>query len=352
MNRYRLPILVWTLALSANAAAEPITVKSGGAVLAVAFAPNGSLLAYARAVPLPDGHRRGDVVLWDAVRGQEQCVLTGHPGAVGALAFSPDGKLLTSGGSRQWQATPVDEALNVKIWDVGAGRELTTLLGQGDQVTDVAFSPDGKTLATAGIDGTVKLRLVERDWRVRATLKPPTQKTRDEPAFRLAFGPGGHWLAVGLGGGAIEIWDLQSLRMTHRLRAHDVKQHGVAVVVSPQDAALIAVSPDAVQVWDTETFQVRKTFAVPPKAWPAALSADGRLLAVGASKEWDQPAEVIVWDLVDGKRIGALAGFKKSVCALAFSADGKRLACGSYDETVRVWLVKEIGAPSAGDAKP
>lgn len=345
--RTRLCLLLAALGLAQSAgspaAAEPGIVKAPGAVQAVAFSPDGKLLACGCAVFEPKRYARGEVVLWDVAKGERRGVLTGHPGAVACLAFRPDGKILVSGGCRQEKGGDDDRSENIKVWDVDAGREQTTLLGQGDQVTAVAFSPDGKTLASAGIDGTVKLRLPDRAWKVRATLKPPTKRTRQEPAFSLAFDPQGRWLAVGVLGGTIEIWDLATLRPKHTLRAHEVKTYGVTVAVSPDGKTLAGSSPDGtVRLWDTKEFQIRKTFDVGARLSPLAFSPDNSLLAVGEFGEWERPARVLLWDVVAGRQIASLEGHKKAVCSLAFSGNGRLLASGSYDETARIWPLGDI----------
>ena len=120
---------------------QPKTVQRPGSVGAVAFSPDGKLLAIGGAVPAKNGYARGEILVWDVASSQQRHVLAGHPGAVGALAFTPDGKILASGGQRQYALHLGEEPQNVKLWDVASGRELATMLGQGDQVTCIAFFP-------------------------------------------------------------------------------------------------------------------------------------------------------------------------------------------------------------------
>jgi WD40 repeat protein len=328
------------------AAAEPKTVAAPGPVTAVAFSPDGSLLACGIHAPgEPAGYPHGAVVLLDVSKGQKLRVLTGHPGAVACLAFTPDGKILASGGIRQYVATDPDEAQNLKIWDVASGRELATLLGQADEVTCVAFSPDGKTLASGGIDGTVKLRLVEGNWKVRATLKPPTRKTREEPVLSLAFHPNAGWLAVGVGGGTVEIWDLATLKLKQKLRVHDVKNHGVMVALTPDGSTLVAATPQGqVQLRDTESFRIQRTINAGGNVWPLAVSRDGKCMATVAVKadDWNKPCAVTLWELSTGQRIAALVGHQKAVSGVVFSNDGRSMASGSADSTVKLWTLSDV----------
>ena len=134
------------------------------------FSPNGKLLA--------SGGCDGDIKIWDIAAGKVKTVLKGHEWAVSSVAFSPDGKLLASVGGagigdEEWEEPP-NPFCEVKVWDVAAGRVLASLSGDTGQMWSVAFSPDGKLLATGDWtdiafpkDGPGKVRL----WDVQVILK-------------------------------------------------------------------------------------------------------------------------------------------------------------------------------------
>src|SRR5262245_11790337 len=117
-------------------------------VVSVAFSPDGKTLASAS--------YDGKLKLWDMTTGKERATLKGHRGWVGSVAFSPDGKTLASViiGS---PAGPDKDNKTIKLWDVTTGKERSILQGHTSWVFAVAFSPDGKTLASASGDKTVKL---------------------------------------------------------------------------------------------------------------------------------------------------------------------------------------------------
>ncbi len=351
MKRYSpLPSFLVCLATGTCLAAAPdaMTFKAHeGGVRALAFSPDGKLLALGGAVPsdvpAEKGYTRGEVILWDITTGKRGRVLKGHPGEVNCLAFSPDGKILASGGQRQYRLVNSNTAQNLKVWDVSAGREIITLLGQTHGVTCVAFSADGNTLVSGSLDGTVKLRLRDQQWKTRATLKPPTRKTSEDGVSTLGFHPLEGWLATGCIGGIIEVWDTTTLKLRRRLRVHQVEKHGCFVEISADGKTLATSTPDGVvQLWDTKSFRIRDSFkAQPDGVWYLALSPDGNFLAT-AGGAWDQPSSVTLWHLPRHKRAAVLKGHTMAVAALAISTDGKRLASASFDGTVKVWPLGDV----------
>src|SRR5262249_15624635 len=114
------------------------------AVTAIAFNPSSSLLATAS--------KDHTVRLWDAGTGEPIGTLTGHTDRVNAVAFSPDGRVLVSAAGGGDETSDVEDD-TVRLWDTTTGRESAILSGHTNPVTAIAFSPDGRTLATGG--GTV-----------------------------------------------------------------------------------------------------------------------------------------------------------------------------------------------------
>jgi WD40 repeat protein/tRNA A-37 threonylcarbamoyl transferase component Bud32 len=226
--------------------------------------------------------------------------LTGHTDIVDTMAFSPDGKTLASGGADD----------TVRLWDVATRRQLGNALAvpasgppYSNFVAAVAFSPDGKTLASGGGDGTVRLWNVATHQQIGT---PLTSNTNFVAA--MAFSRDGKTLASGGGDGTVWLWNVVTRR--------------------PIGAPLQAPSGDVFSV---------------------AFSPDGKTLATGS-----RDGTVRLWNVSTDRQIGApLTGHAKAVSSMAFSPDGKTLATGSADGTVRLWNVathRQIGNPLTGHA--
>ena len=207
-----------------------------------------------------------------------------------------------------------------------------TLTGHTDQVTGVAFSPDGRLLATTSNDGTARV------WDP-ATGDCLRTFTGHNPIVRgMAFGPGGQLLTAASGRDMARVWDPATGDCLRTLTGHDSYVEGVAL--SPDGRLLATASSDGTaRVWDVSTGGCLRTLTGHTReVWDVAFSPDGRLLATASS---DRTARV--WDVATGGCLRTLTGHKWRIWDVAFSPDGRLLATAGENKTARVWDVATGG---------
>ena len=233
-----------------------------------------------------DGSARA--VLWEAQTGAVVREFKGHTKWVAAVAFSPDGRRLATVGYAD---------RFIKLWDTETGQEIRTLTGHEGDIKAVCFSPDGRLLASAGFDSAAGIRLweVETGRQVRA-LRPRQWFST------VAFSPDGQRLASGGGSGIVHVDD----------------------VATGAEIAAFAVAGASESNWIEHL----------------AFSPDGQRLATASV---DRTARL--WDVASGKELACFTGHGAALTAVAFSPDGRCLATASVDGTVRLW-------PSAGVVAP
>jgi WD40 repeat protein len=253
--------------------------------------------------------------LWRRCHSGRRWAVHGDGGTV--VAFSPDGKTLASGTA---DAT-------VKFWDVASGQMRTTLRGLGGRVAATAFSPDGKTLA-AGINGDVGL------WDV-ATAQKRGRLQAQVQLWSLAFAPDGKRLACGHTSCA-RLWDLETGRLEATLPMHEGQFDEVTVAFSPDGKTLACCGSNgdlvrSIRLWDVATRRERLTLAA---SGVMAYCSDGKTLAAGGVFD---PVQLL--DLVTGKSWPKR--WKPTYAtALAFSPDGLTLAVASTKRSVLLWDLK------------
>jgi WD40 repeat protein len=246
----------------------------------------------------------------------------GHTKSIASVAFSPDGKTLASGG---WDGS-------IRLWDVATGNETAKAHAQSGGVLCVAFSPDGKRIVFGG--SRVEI------WDITMG-KTTTAMDGRYAAMSAAFSPDGKSLAVGTpSAGEVILWDLAARKVAASLTYEGTYPDDVdpvcSVVFSPNGKTLAFGHLDngEMMLWDVAASK-KPAASLGQAGTPilaVAFSPDGRTLVSGG-----KGGRVKLWDVVTRKCVDDLAGYALDVNAVAFSPDGKTLALGGEAKSVRLW---------------
>jgi len=300
-----------------DAGAKKVITQLNDDANSATFSPDGKLIA--------DGGTDGVIRLFNGTTGAPVRELNGHTGQVYCAVFSPDGNYLVS----------VGEDNTVRVWKPSTGEGVKVLRGHTAAVHEVVFSPDKNHFATEASDEKGMIWSLDSD-----TGKVLTGLTGTKAA--LAFSPDGKLLATEGGPGTelgalpegdypATVWDVETGKMKFLLGGH--QDRITSVNFSPDGNAIVTSSGDnTARLWTSDGQLVKELRGHTRPLTLALFSPDGKFVVTASADN-----TVRVWDSLDGKLITEFRGHSQAVNEVAFSADGQFIITADDDQTARLW---------------
>ncbi|BAY31277.1 WD-40 repeat-containing protein [Nostoc carneum NIES-2107] len=294
------------------------------AVNSVAFSPDSQKLA--------SGSDDSTIKLWDVSTGKviqtiphlqeatptASYIDSGYQDSVTSIAFSSDGKKLASGS----------EDKTIKLWDISTGKLLQTFNGHSSLIKTIALSSDGKKLASGSDDKTIKL------WDISTGKLLQTFSGHSDVVNSVAFSSDGQKLASGSKDKTIKLWDVSTGKVLQTFNGHSKSVNSVAF--SPDGKQLASGSSDnTIKLWNFSNSKVSQTLSGHSNPVNSvAFSRDGKQLLSGSNDK-----TIKLWDVTTAKLLQTLSGHREAVNSVAFRGDGQQLVSGSNDHTIKLWNV-------------
>jgi small GTP-binding protein len=242
--------------------------------------------------------------------------LRGHAGWIGRIAWSPDGRMLASPSQ--------DES--IRLWDAGTGECLRTLEGHSSTVYSVAFDPTGATLVSGSEDKSVKL------WEAASGRLLRTLKGHNDGVVGVAFDSKRRQIASGGYDNTVKLWEARTGRLLRSLEGH--QSIIISVAFDSAGRQLASGGMDKmIKLWEIARGRLLRTLeGHSAYVWSVAFNPTGRQIASGSSDK-----TVKLWDTATGRLLRTLEGHTARVQDVSFSSDGRCLASKSGDGSIRLW---------------
>jgi small GTP-binding protein len=257
--------------------------------------------------------------------------LRGHKSWIGRIAWSPDGRTV---------ASPSGDG-TVRLWDSQTGSEIKIIAAHKGWVYSVAFDCTGTKLVSTGWDGTARL------WDISTGETLRKVKTRGHEVRAVAFHPSG---IIALGSDNVKVWDLSNNKVLH----YGFRTPVLALAFSPSSSTLaIACEDSTLEILGITTSRRSSLEGHRSAVLSVAFDPSGATLATGSDDK-----TVKLWNVTTGKVVRTLEAHKGNVVAVAFSWDGRLLASKGTDNAIRIWsvgtgaLLASIPAPASDRRTP
>jgi WD40 repeat protein len=287
---------------------ETVFAETFGSVLALAYSPDGKLLA--------TSGTSSEIKIWDADTYQEILCCRGHQHWIMFVCFSPDNKYLAS----------ASDDYSVKLWDLSTGNCVHTYTGHTDSVNVVMFSPNGEIIATGAQDSTIRL------WPISNSQVRVLAGHRNRRVWSVSFSPDGKTLASGGEDRTIRIWEVATGKCLAVWVAHT--SWARSVVFSPDGQMIASCSPDrTIKLWSIYTHQCLQTWkGHQENVTSLVFSPDGSCLVSASSDH-----TIKLWDTTNGKCLKTFFGHSGGLWTVAYHPHGHQIASGGEDHAAKIW---------------